>query len=147
MRRYRDPLLRSAFDLQSRLWNIMSQGFLDVYYLNGSKSQRTYAIENTLYVIGEFLAWVEIVRREIQFVDLGAEAKSRQLIDRIDEIRSTFSRDDLNPVLKVFRGEQRAIGEIMSTSLPSPQFASGPRSESIGYATFVERRRDPDFGK
>lgn len=148
MRRYRDPLLRSAFDLQSRLWNIVRQGFLDVYYVHGAPTERAYAVDNTLYVIGEFFSWVEIVRREVQFLDLGAELKSEQLVDQIDEIRSTFSRDDISSnVFKVFRGEQRAIGEIMSTDVPVARDSPGPRSECIGYASFVERRQDPDFSK
>ena len=118
-----------------------------MYYVHGDASERAYAVDNTLYVVGEFFAWIEIVRREVQFLDLGAEMSSKRLIDQIDEIRSTFSRDDLAPVFKVFRGEQRAIGEIMSTGLPSVPNFSGPRSESIGYASFADRRKDPDFSK
>jgi hypothetical protein len=138
-------LLRSAFDLQSRLWNIVCAGFLEVYYARGEASERSYAVENTLYVIGEFFAWIEIIRREVQFLDLGAEETSKQLIDQIDEIRGTFSRDELSPVFKVFRGDQRAIGEIMSIPLAGVSDPEGPRSEAIGYASFVERRKDPDF--
>lgn len=147
MRRYRDPLLRSAFDLQSRLWNIVRQGFLQAYYVEGEPSQRSYAVDNTLFVIGEFFAWVEIVRREVQFLDLGAESASKRLVEHIDEIRGAFSRDDMTSVFKVFRGEQRAIGEIMSTVLSSDPGSAGRRFEAIGYASFVENLKDPDFAK
>jgi hypothetical protein len=38
MARYRDPLLQAAFDLQSRIYNIVEQGFLQTYYCNGTDS-------------------------------------------------------------------------------------------------------------
>jgi hypothetical protein len=139
MRRYRDPLLRSAYDLQSRLWNIVCADFLERYFACGDETQRAYAVENTLFVVGEFLAWVEIVRQDIQFLDLGRERQTRALIDAIDEIRGAFSRDEIETeVFKIFRGQQRAIGEIMIREPSEP-------SESIGYAAFVQRLRDPAF--
>lgn len=48
-------------------------------------------------------------------------------------------------MFNVFRGEQRAIGEIMSSRLAGVPELSGPRSEPIGHVSFVERRKDLDF--
>jgi len=57
MSRYRDPLLHSAFDLQSRIWNIVEKGFLEIYYNGDREDARKYARDNTLYVFGEYLGW------------------------------------------------------------------------------------------
>src|ERR1022692_3333966 len=43
----RDPVLWAAFDLQSRIFNIVAQGFLEVYLLHGSAERRAYAQRNT----------------------------------------------------------------------------------------------------
>ena len=147
IRRYRDPLLRSAYDLQSRLWNIVRQRFLDVYYINGGASERSYAVGNTLYVIGEFFAWIEILRRDLQFLDLGEESMSKRLVDLIEEIRDKFSRDDIEGrVFRVFRGEQRAIGEVMSITSSSTT-GDPPRPEAMGYASFTANLETPDLAR
>ncbi len=141
IRKYRDPLVRAAFDLQSRLYNIVTHDFLGTYYVHGTEAERHYARENTLYVIGEFFGWVEILRREIQFLDLNDIARNRALATQLDLISQTFLsfRDD--PTLRVFRGEQRAIGESMTSTL-----GSGGR-ECIGFAAFTTKRDDPAFSR
>ncbi|MEU6303525.1 hypothetical protein [Streptomyces chartreusis] len=69
MSRFRDPLLWAAFDLQPRLFNIIGQGFLRVYF--SEPQDRRYAVCSTLHVLAEYLGWVEILRRRISFLDLG----------------------------------------------------------------------------
>jgi hypothetical protein len=81
--RYRDPLLGAIFDLQSRLYNIVAKDFL-VRYMAQSEGLREYAIDNTLHVIAEYLTWVDIIRREIQFLDLGEEAANRMWLDAFE---------------------------------------------------------------
>src|SRR5262249_39855502 len=66
--RYQAPLANAAYELQGRIYNIVALGFLRKYYVSGDASQKTYATENTLYVIAQFLGWSEILRREIQFL-------------------------------------------------------------------------------
>ena len=90
MRTYHDPLLRSAIDLQSKLFNILKLHLLDKWYNNGTEVEKEYAIENTLYVIAEYLGWVEIVRREVQFIDLGDDDENRDLVRLIDSISESF---------------------------------------------------------
>lgn len=140
--RYRDPLLGAVFDLQSRLFNIVAKDFL-VRYRHDGEPAREYAVENTLHLLAEYLAWVEIIRREIQFLDLGGEVANRRWLNALEDVRDLLARDDIDPVLRVFRGEQRAIGETMTVAVQS---ADGGRShESLGYAAFVERRESRDF--
>ena len=140
--RYRDPLLAAAFDLQSRLYNIVAKNFL-VRYMHESEGSRRYAIDNTLHLLAEYLAWMEIIRRDIQFLDLGEEVANRKWLRALEDVRNILARDDLDPVLRVFRGEQRAIGETMTVMLKDSR--TGRERESLGYAQFVSRREEAAF--
>jgi hypothetical protein len=141
MDRYRDPLLQASFDLQSRIYNIAEQGFLARHYVAGTDATREYARENTLYVLAEYLGWVEILRREVRFMELGDEVANRDWATRLGAVRSTLQRDDdLPPCFRLFNGQQRAIGEIMVAD-------GGERLEIIGYAKFLSSQQDPEFNR
>lgn len=143
--RYRDPLLTAAFDLQSRLFNVVGKRFLVRYANQPDEAARTYAVMSTLYVLAEYLGWVEIIRREIQFLDLGDEAINQRWLGVLEQVRDILASDDIEPVLRVFRGEQRAIGEIM---LVTPQDGDSTRHlQCLGYASFVKCMEDPHFGR
>jgi len=130
-RRFREPLGRAAYDLQSRIFNIAKVGFLHLYLQKGDKRTRSYATKNTLFVIAQYFAWAELVRREIQFIDLGADEQTRNLSELQDSIYSTWQTDRYGPVLRIFAGEQRAIGERL--------IREGPRGpECMGYASFLD---------
>ena len=129
--KYRDPLVYAAFELQSKLFNILKQGLLQVYYTNGTELEREYTLQNTIYVIAQYLCWREIIKREIQYLDLGEIEATRKLADLMQRIESLFLTDSLNPVFRIFRGEQRAIGEKMITR-------EDAKPTCLGYASFVE---------
>jgi hypothetical protein len=101
MSRYREPLLRAAFDLQSRLYNIAKQSFLSRYLHRGNPAEQEYVL----------------------------------LADR-PYPDATF---------RIFRGEQRAVGELMvDAAMPS----GGSSSQCIGYAAFVAKlEREPSFAR
>lgn len=141
MSRYRDPLLRSAIDLQSRLYNIHQNRFLERFYRE-SPSAQSYALYNTLYVVAEYLGWVEILRREIQFLDLGDLELNRRLSELLASINQAFGRYKLGGNFRLFNGEQRAIGEIMTIPRSSSEVIG---YDCIGYATFVKKMSDPEF--
>ena len=143
MSKYRDPLLRSAIDLQSRLFNIVKSGWMQRLY-NRSQSEQNYAINNTLYVIAEHLAWIEILRREIQFLDLGDLEMNRRLNELLVNINQAFGTERVNHTFRLFTGEQRAIGEIMISPLPSDEETT---YECIGYASFVKKMGDREFSQ
>jgi hypothetical protein len=138
LRKYRDPLLRSAFDLQSRLYNIVKQGFLVIYH-----GKDPYAEQNTLYVIGQYLGWVEIIRQQIQFLDLGEAEKNKALNEHLREVSQRFRSDRYSSGLRLFEGQQRAIGEIMTVSLDKDAGHTGP--VCMGYAAFVKHLQNPEF--
>jgi hypothetical protein len=141
--KYRDPLLRAAYDLQSRLWNIVREGFLSIYYRRPETKE--YAAKNTLYVIGEYLGWVERMRQEGQYLDLGDVSTNRRLEEVLRKISHALATDSIvDPAFRLFRGEQRAIGEIII----SPQSAEpGQSQRCIGYAEFVAKLDDPGFAR
>jgi len=143
MGRYRQPLLRSAVDLQSRFYNIVQNRFLQRYFF-ASESDREYATTSTLYVIAEYLGWVEVLRREVQYLDLGDLEANRRLSDLLEEITSWFLTDKVDDAFRLFRGEQRAIGEIMLVPRPADELA---RYESMGYAAFSHKLKGDEFAK
>ncbi|WP_331446823.1 hypothetical protein [Streptomyces xanthochromogenes] len=140
MGRHRDPLLWAAFDLQSRLYNIVDRGFLRVYFRDGSDRERAYARRSTLYVLGEYLGRVEILRRGVQFLDLGDSTLNRRIVGHFTAISNVLNNDGggntrfLDGHFIVFRSDQRAIGELMLA-------ADG--ISCLGYVEFC-RRLDED---
>jgi hypothetical protein len=135
--RYREPLAGAAYELQGRLYNILKLDFLPRYLANGDESQRTYAVENTLYVVAQYFGWSEILRQEIQFLAFSDSARTREVNERQRRIVLLFQSDDpkLGRPFLIWRGEQHAIGEGML------DYDHGP-VRCIGYATFLERRQE-----
>lgn len=109
---YKEPLFKSAADLQSRIYNILNSGFLG-YYIYGTERQKAYSIDNTVFLFAQFFAWTEAIRNEIQFISLDDEAKTRELSRLQNKVYSLMQSDKQSPLLMVFAGEQRAMGEKM----------------------------------
>ncbi|RZT84842.1 hypothetical protein EV383_1698 [Pseudonocardia sediminis] len=141
VRAYQNPVLRCAYDLQSRIFNI-HRGF------RGRQGEGEYFTSNTVYVIAEFFGWMEIVRREMQFLDLEVEQRTAALKDALDRVQGTFASTSRRRQdhFYVYRGQQRAIGELMIVELADP-LQSGLRSTCLGYAAFVERRTEPPMSR
>jgi hypothetical protein len=128
---YREPLARAAYALQSRLFNILELRMITVYLDNGSEREQSYVVDNSAYLIAQYFAWTEIIRQDIQYIDLGEDEQTRKLAGLQDNIYALFQTDKYYHIFRVFAGEQRAIGEWMLTS-----DANGP--ECIGYAEFLD---------
>ena len=131
--RFRDPLMLAAYDLQSRIYNILQQDFLGRYYVNGTEIEKEYAIENTVFLLAQFLAWTELLRQEVQFLDLGSDDRTRKLRDLQDQIYSQLQTDTIPSGFRLFAGEQRAIGELMVDR-------TGTTARCLGFAAFLENR-------
>ena len=144
---YRDPLLRAALDLQSRIYNIVARDFL-AYHRDGTETEKEYAINHTLYVFAEYFGWAEILRRETQFLNLGDVERTRSVRTALDAVSEAMLSDKIEgSAFRVFRGQQRAIGEIMMTPPPRQDDEPRRRNETIGYATFVSQLLDPTFAR
>lgn len=128
---FSEPLARSAYDLQSRFYNILRQNFIEVYLTDGRERERSYVINNTAYLVAQYFCWVEQVRREIQFIDLGEDTRTRHLLHLQDTIHSHWSTDAHSAAFRIFSGEQRAIGEALIQT-------SDRGSECVGYGAFLK---------
>jgi hypothetical protein len=142
--RYRVPMLHAAFNLQSRLYNIGRQDFLGIFLAGGSPSEAEYARFNTAYLIGQYLCWAEILRREAQLLAPLHRGRDQDIVAAMEDIRYEMadSLSNSDPVLRIFRGDQRAIGEVMLTTTDHLADRVGPRWDCIGYAAFVHALGD-----
>lgn len=127
MSRYKGPLVHAAYDLQSRLWNIICQRFVASFYPSGGERRQRYIVDNTLFVIGQYFCWIEIIRREVQLLDIGDE--TLPLSQLRDQIYGLWQTSDLPEPFMIWAGEQRAIGESMILETERGQ-------DCMGYARF-----------
>ncbi|MGA7640931.1 MAG: hypothetical protein WBW56_01895, partial [Syntrophobacteraceae bacterium] len=72
-----------------------------------------------------------IIRREVQFLDLGEIGSTKKLTELLDRVDELFLTDKYSRVFRIFRGEQRAIGEKMITR-------EDGKPGCMGYGLFVE---------
>ena len=128
--KYSEPLARAAFDLQSRIYNIVRQGLIHVHYVGGAERARKYVVENTCFLIAQYFCWAELIRRDIQFIDLGTSDANLRLLRCQYQVASAWRTDRYPPPFRIFVGEQRAVGEAL--------LQTGPRgSECMGYGAFL----------
>ncbi len=113
MSRYREPLVHAAFDLQSRIFNLLELQLINAHYKHGDARTRDYVVNNTAFLIAQYFGWSEIIRQEGLFLDLGETGKTRRLNELQDKITHAWLRDDRGNNLCIFKGNQRVIGEEM----------------------------------
>ncbi len=131
--KFRDPLLHAAYDFQSRIYTILRAGFLDRYFTAGSPREKEYAVENTVFLVAQFLGWTEVLRQEIQFLDLGSVDETRRLRELQDGLYTQLHTEALGSGFRLFPGEQRAVGELMTE-----RSTGSPRC--LGFAAFLKAR-------
>src|SRR3974390_2543604 len=99
---YRVPLVHAAFNLQSRLYNIGRQDFLGLFLTGGARAEGEYARLNTAYLIGQYLCWAEILRRETQLLAPLQRGRDRDIMGAIEKVRYEMadSLSNGDPVLR-----------------------------------------------
>ena len=110
------------------------------------KKDQSYAVNSTLFLIAQYLAWAEALRRGVQFLDLGDLKRNQDLVNRLEAIRSAFAADSrFGPAFRIFRVHQRAIGELMLEAF-SDKNGPGMLWNCTGYANFCARlKQDETF--
>ena len=112
--RYREPLLLAANSLQSRLHNGINGDYLHGFLYCGDPEEERYARHFTVYTLAEYFCWVEIIRRELRFLDLGDETQTRTFNAHLERISSIFGSSRYEHAhFRLFRGRQQAIGQLM----------------------------------
>lgn len=128
LRKYREPLIVAAYDLQSRIFNILRQDFL-AYVRNDVWGRRETALGSTSFVFAQWFGWREILRREVELLEFETE-ETGHLLSRIT---ATFASDDHGPTFLLWKPEQRAIGEGMIGMWRG-------EASCVGYGEFLVRR-------
>lgn len=131
MNNYKSPLLHAINDLQSRLYNILFLQLCKHYGQNENPMHNNYVVNNTAFLYAQYFAWVEIIRNEIQFIELKDSNSVRSLSDQLDSIYSAFLTDKFDDELFIWAGEQRGIGELLIKENKSGLTC-------MGYASFLE---------
>ena len=151
MERYGASLAWAVFDLQTRLYNILhgqvvdrspgpGAGYLTAFLVRGTPDEAEYARRSTVFVLAEYLAWAEVLRRDIQFLNLGSSRVNRRIMGQVSRISAELSQiSATGNELRLFRAQQRAIGELMV----HPDSAPGQRW-CLGYAEFCQRLDQDD---
>jgi hypothetical protein len=129
LKRYREPLAAAAFDLQSRLFNILQMDFFGKF---GDHERSEEALRTTLFRLGQYFGWTEILRRDIQFLSFPEAEETRRVAHLQSEVAKAFLSDTYGPALMIWKDEQRAIGERMIVEEYGNVLC-------MGYATFSDR--------
>ena len=141
--RYRDELMTSAFALQARLYGIAVENLLgrsdDPSGVPAEPEEQGYVYTSTLWMIGRYLAWVELLRRDRYFLALGTTHRGRELLAAVAAVELAFADGRLDPHLRLYRAHQSAIAELMIVERES---RGEVRSDSLGYATFTSKLED-----
>ncbi|MEV7086349.1 hypothetical protein AB0O07_10685 [Streptomyces sp. NPDC093085] len=149
MDRYGASLAWAAFDLQTRLFNILrghvldndpdrGDGYMTSFLTRGTEREAAFARRSTVFVLAEYLGWVEILRRDVQFLDLGGNRLNTRVMLQLSRIGAILARiDAVSNELRLFRGQQRAIGELMV----HPEGEPG-RRRCLGFAEFCAKLDD-----
>ncbi len=136
--RFREPLLQATFNLQSRIYNIVELDFFGRFFGEGStKEDREYVELYTFYLFAQYFCWLEILSHHAQFLDPRNDQTNRVMTGALEAVRDAFADSSDNGTFRLFRGEQRALGEVMLVRIADPQ-PGAPRWECMGYAAFVE---------
>jgi hypothetical protein len=130
--RYREPLAAAAFDLQSRLYNILTLEFFTTW---GDGERAEESARTTLFRLAQYFGWSEILRRDIQFLAFPEDDETRKVAALQWSITECFLSDSYGEAMMIWRDEQRAIGERMIVEHDGQALC-------LGYAGFRERCDD-----
>ncbi len=141
---YRDPLLWAAFDLRTMLYASVELNLLRDRY-QGQDARSRIQLNWSIFTVCQYLGWVEIFRRSIQFIDLGHDKLNQRLFGHIHAVTRAFSSSHLDgEELLLVRSEQRAIGEVMTLSADTHE----QTADCTTFTAFQERlASEPEFAR
>ncbi|KAG9227966.1 hypothetical protein BJ875DRAFT_490493 [Amylocarpus encephaloides] len=139
IRKYRDPLALAAYDLQSRLWGLVQQGLLGHH---DEEDRKDLVYVYTAFLVGQYLSWTYILRRQAQFLNFSTDKTNTQLNSILNTIADEFARGgrEGERSFQLWRGQQMAIGETMTMA------QEGGQLYCMGFAAFTSKyNSDADF--
>jgi hypothetical protein len=143
--RYAKPLLQAAYELEGRLESILDEkrnGRLwlwpnwqpDPSNVELPPVTFDYYLKSTLYLIGQFFAWIDIMKKEEIFLPLSDRAVNQEFQTLLEDCIKAFSDSRVASGPAIFRQQQRAIGEQMSELSDKDKTL-----RCISYSTFVDK--------
>lgn len=140
-----EPLAQAAAELQSRIFNIVETGWVNL--TKKYEGHDGYAEISTAFLFAHYFGWIE-ARRQAVLSSSGEGRRDESVQRHIDGVLKTLRRSDNDSDGFIFfTTEQRAIGELMCTWEVLGD--TGQRIPHVmGYAEFVERYgTDKNFRK
>lgn len=142
--RYAKPLLQAAYELEGRLEAILDEernGRLWLWPNWQSDPANTklppvtydYYLKSSLYLIGQFFAWIDIMKKEEIFLPLSDKEVNQEFQTLLDNCIKAFADSRVASGIAIFRQQQRAIGEQMSEESDKDKSL-----RCISYSTFVD---------
>lgn len=129
-----EPLAQAAAEPQSRIYNIVEIGWVNL--MKVYESHVDYAVASTAFLFARHFGWIE-VRRQAVLASSGEGSRDVAVQKHIDGVIKVLRRSDDSEGFLFFTTEQRGIGELMLTweVYPRPARASRrswatPRSSS-----------------
>lgn len=140
--KYQDAILLASQDLQSRLYNIADYKITEFYSCDGRFKDNLLIY--TAFVVGQYLSWVYIIRQRAQFLQYETGQTNKRITTAIDAVSDEWLSDLHGECFMLWRGDQMAIGEMMTVR-------DGDQLSPMGYGTFftkwAECEPDSDFGR
>jgi len=141
LRKYHDPLLLAAQDLQARLYNLTENALLT--FLHGSQDHQDCLVIYTAFLFGQYLSWTYVLRQQAQFAGFATEERGRtrtlvNLLGRIQQCLNSDAWGEAEYPFLLWKGHQIAIGELMTvpSTLAVPDSAGGV---CMGFAEFTRK--------
>jgi hypothetical protein len=137
-----EPLAQAAAELQSRIYNIVTTGWVGI--VERYQSHGDYAEVSTAFLFAHYFGWIE-ARRQAVLTSSGAGERDAVVSTAIDNVRQIMRKTDHEEGFLFYQVEQRGIGELMFS-----WEAVGDTGERLpyveGYAAFCKRyHHDADF--
>lgn len=146
--RYAKPLLLAAWELEGRLKDLLQE---EPRYRMALKPTwqppddwpvtHEYYLISTVYTIGQFLAWADILKKEETFLPLSKKGANQKFQEYLEGCRRALSGSRIAPGPFIPSPQQRAIGEQMSEKAGKDKML-----RCINYSTFVSNyRKNEEF--
>ena len=149
LNKYQDPFLLAALSLRRQLQSNLSDTGSAVYDHARRNVVEDYIIIYTAYLVGQFFAWLYIIRTESQFLSIErTHEKIRALTDVIFDVEEAWSMQR-GGRFKLWRGQQSGMGELLTvhTTISTDNGVSITTQRScMGYAKFYDSwHNTPEF--
>ena len=142
VRKYSDPLIIAAHDLQERLWELLETDttYHDTHNENGKENINVF----TCYLIAQFLAWAHILKTKAQYLSFNEDKSTsglRRKFWQIGDELATCRYDETGWIFRLWPGHQLGIAENMTAHItdaesPHPLSWSQFKDKEVHQAKF-----------